>query len=373
MELGKETLAVHAGRPQRFPGAALNVSPVFSSTYVAGTERIYARETQDATQAFEDAMSELEGGTAVGFSSGMAAVGAVLDHLQSSHRGPLKVLVSKRTYGGTLAQLVKRQEIGQVDLTVIDALDSAQVIEGIAGRDLIWVETPSNPMLSVYDIAAIAMSCKDAGARLCVDSTFATPIIQNPLDLGADFVVHSASKYIGGHSDLIAGVVVAKEPADAKAIRSSRTLYGAILGPMEAFLALRGLRTLALRVERSSDNALALASMLVQHSAVVKVNYPFLDSSPYFDLAKSQMRYGGAMLSFELVGGAYEAERFCDWTQIGVNSTSLGGVETQLERRARHKGENISESLIRVSVGIESSKDINLDFSQALIRLYGPS
>ncbi len=372
MHTNKDTLVVHAGRGALYPGAPLNVPPIFSSTYVAGTERVYARESHETTIALEAALGALEGGEAVVFASGMAAVSAAIEVLCAPFRPLPRVLVPEQCYGGTLVQLRERAAKGEIDLDLLDARDTQDILEAIAGHDVVWLESPSNPLLGVYDIAEIARRCHLDGARLCVDSTFATPIAQNPISLGADVVVHSASKYIGGHSDLLGGVAVAGDPGLARGLRSYRGTFGAVIGPMEAFLALRGLRTLAIRVERASTNAMNLAEMLEAHPAVSRVYYPFLASSPYNSLARAQMALGGAMVSFELEGTPYYVERFCDSLRLAINSTSLGGVETQAERRARHKGEKISPGLIRVSVGIENSADINSDFAAALERVYGP-
>ena len=367
-----ETSVVHAGRGERYPGAPLNLPVSFSSTYVAGTERVYARKTQVNTVALETALGVLESGEALVFSSGMAAVAAAIDSvIQRTGRAP-RILAPDDLYAGTLGQLRERSRRGEIVLRVYTADDGEDLKSLVSGYDLVWIESPSNPLLRVYDIQELADECHRSGALLCVDSTFATPIIQNPLTLGADMVVHSASKYIGGHSDLLAGVAITADSSLARLLEGHRTLYGSVIGPMEAFLALRGLRTLAIRIERASSNALHLATMLEAHPAVIGVNYPYLNSSPYRDLARAQMSLGGAMVSFELPGSPYEVERFCDSLRIAVNSTSLGGVETQAERRARHGGESVSPGLVRVSVGIENRGDINSDFEQALEKVYGP-
>ncbi|MDA8397988.1 MAG: PLP-dependent transferase [Actinomycetota bacterium] len=370
MHLDLSTLAVHAGRPDRYPGAPLSVPPTMSSTYVAGTPRIYSREEEAASGAFEEAVGALEGGRAIAFSSGVAAAAAVLAVAAHGLRRPLRVATQSGMYTGTLALLRGEEAAGRVLLAEVDAVSADDLLPHVAEADLVWVETPSNPLLRLYDLEALATACKASGAKLCVDSTFATPVLQNPLALGADLVVHSASKYLGGHSDLIAGVAVTADASLAELLHLHRTRYGSILGPMESFLALRGLRTLALRVERASDNAAVLASMLEEHPRVGQVYYPGLPSSPYHPLAERQMRRGGAMLSIVLPGAPFLPERFCDSLRIAVNSTSLGGVETQVERRAKHPGEVINPGLVRVSVGIEEVGDLLEDFRSALESAY---
>ena len=373
MHLDPSTLAVHSGRPDRYPGAPLSVPPTMSSTYVAGTSRIYSRQEEAASIAFEQAVGALEGGRAIAFSSGVAAAAAVLAVAAHGLRRPLRVVAQSGMYTGTLALLRNEEAAGHLLLAEVDALETGDFLAHVAEADLVWVETPSNPLLRLYDIAELADACRRSRTRLCVDSTFATPILQNPLALGADIVVHSASKYLGGHSDLLAGVAVTLDSALGDLLHDHRTRYGAVLGPMEAFLALRGLRTLALRVERASANAAALAAMLEEHPAVREVYYPGLEKSPYRALAERQMRQAGAMLSMVLPGAPYLVERFCDSLRIAVNSTSLGGVETQVERRAKHPGEIIDPGLVRISVGIEAIADLVEDFRSALESAYRAS
>ena len=373
MRLDLSTLAVHAGRPDRYPGAPLSVPPTMSSTYVAGTPRIYAREEEAASQAFEEAVGALEGGRAIAFASGVAAAAAVLAVAAHGLRRPLRVVAQSGMYTGNLGLLRSEEAAGHVLLAEVDAVTADDILPHVAQADLVWVETPSNPLLRLYDIEILAAACRAGGAKLCVDSTFATPVLQNALALGADLVVHSASKYLGGHSDLIAGVAVTADASLGELLHAHRTRYGSTLGPMESFLALRGLRTLALRVERASDNAAALAAMLEGHPVVGEVYYPGLVSSPYRSLAERQMRKGGAMLSIVLPGAPYLVERFCDSLRIAVNSTSLGGVETQVERRAKHPGEVIDPGLVRVSVGIEDIGDLLEDFRSALEAAYRAS
>jgi cystathionine gamma-synthase len=237
------------------------------------------------------------------------------------------------------------------------------------GTDLVWVETPSNPMLDIVDISAVAQAAHQVGARLCVDNTVATPILQSPLSLGADLVVHSATKCIGGHSDLLLGAVVVAEESAWQRLTARRSASGAVPGALETFLALRGLRTLPLRLERASRNAADLAERLVAHDAVESVRYPGLRTHPARAVIESQMRGGGLLLSFEVVGGRQAAERVCERLSLIVHATSLGGVETLIERRAKYEQEaasGVPEGLLRLSVGIEHVDDLWADLSQAL-------
>ncbi|KJF16439.1 trans-sulfuration enzyme family protein [Acidithrix ferrooxidans] len=373
MEQAKNTKSVHLGRPQQYPGSPLNVSPVFSSTYIAGGERIYSRSSQEAVEALEEVVGGLEEGKAVAFASGLAACSGVIDSLSFLFHRPISVLALLGSYTGTINQFEARFRSGQILYKGVDASSTksfCDAIEASSGVDIVWMETPTNPLMSIYDIEAIASSTHLVGGRLCVDNTFATPISTNPLELGADVVVHSATKYLSGHSDVLGGVVVTKDREWHGSLVTLRTLNGAILGPMEAFLILRGVRTLGLRIERASGNSLSLASFLAAQSQVISVNHPFLGDESSIEIAKRQMRFGGGMFSFDLGPNPYRAELFCESLEIALNSTSLGGVETQVERRARQDGKRVSEGLIRVSVGIESIDDLIGDFRRGLGRAF---
>lgn len=332
------TIAVTAGRPPYEPGQPLNEPVEFASALAAGGEIEYARHDARNSRAFEQVLGALEGGEAVLFASGMAATSAVLDVLR-----PASITTPPVIYPGTRAAIERR---------------------GIpAGTDLRWLESPTNPDLRVHDIAAAA-----AQGRTVVDNTFATPLGQRPLQLGAEVVVHSVSKYLSGHSDLILGAVVCSSPDLAREFRTHRELDGAIPGPMEAWLALRGVRTLDVRLQRAHQNAAVLAQRLEEHPAVDRVLWPGLASHPDHDLAMRQMRIISPMLAMVPAGGAEVAQRVCESTRLWRHATSLGGVESTLERRRRHAFESplVDEALIRMSVGIEAVEDLWEDLRSAL-------
>ncbi len=331
------TIAVAAGRPARTPDAPLNEPVEFASALAAGGEVEYTRHDARNSRAFEVVLGALEGGQAVLFSSGMAAVTAVLEVLK-----PVSIDRPEILYSGTRAVLNQRRYPH--------------------GSDLIWVETPSNPDLRVTDIAAAA-----ARGRTVVDNTFATPLGQRPLSLGAEVVVHSVSKYLSGHSDLILGAVVCSDPDLAAQFRSYRELGGAIPGPMEAWLALRGLRTLDVRLRRAHENAAVIASRLAKRDDV-QVIWPGLPSHPDFDLAARQMDIITPIIGMVPDGGVERADAICAATRLWTHATSLGGVESTLERRSRHAAESpaLDPALIRLSVGIETADDLWTDLASAL-------
>jgi cystathionine gamma-synthase len=241
--------------------------------------------------------------------------------------------------------------------------DAGELAAAVAEADLVWLETPSNPLLEVVDIAAVAAA---SGALVAVDNTFATPLLQNPLALGADFVVHSATKFIGGHSDLLLGAVVARRPEDRARLVRRREVAGATPGALEAFLALRGARTLAVRLRQAQETAGELAGRLAAHPAVARVRYPGLPGDPHHDLAARQMRGFGAVLSFE-VADAATADAICAAVQVITSATSLGGVESTIERRAKLPGqEHVPAALLRLSVGVEHVEDLWADLAAAL-------
>jgi cystathionine gamma-synthase len=296
----------------------------------------------------ETAVGALEGGVATSYASGMAAVAAVLDLVPDGGT----VVTAPGAYYGTLSLLSRLEQRGRLQVRLVDLGDPAAADEGLAGADLCWVESPTNPLLRLVDIAALAARTAARGARLAVDNTFATPIVQRPLEMGADVVVHSATKYLSGHSDLLLGVVVARDPGVAEQLVAVRSSQGAVPGPVESWLALRGLRTLHLRVERGQANAAELAARLAGHPAVTRVHYPGL----------------GAMVSLEVRGDAAAAERVATSTSLWVHATSLGGVESSLERRRRWAGESadVPETLVRLSVGVEDIDDLWADLAESL-------
>ena len=341
------TRAVHSGRPPRDPDQPLNVPITMASTYVAGGGLEYGRYANPSWTAFEEALGDLEGGRCLAFSSGLAAVSTVLDLV-----GADQVVVAPRhAYNGTTRQLADLEARGRVRARLVDIDDTAAVTAACDDAALVLVESPTNPAMEVADIPAIAEAAHDAGARLVVDNTFATPLLQQPLDLGADLVVHSATKYLAGHSDLLMGALVTRDDELYDVLKGRRDLVGAIPGAFEAWLALRGLRTLALRVERAQANAAELARRLAEHPAVDEVRYPGF----------------GAMVSIVLAD-ADRADQLTHGTALWVHATSLGGVESSLERRRRWQSEprTIPEGLVRLSVGIEDVEDLWDDLAAAL-------
>ncbi len=347
----RATIAVTAGRPEPAPDAPLNEPVEFASALAAGGPVGYTRHDARNSRAFEDALGALEGGHAVLFASGMAAVTAVLDLLS-----PDTVARPPVFYSGTRAALDARSHIRQQTCEPGNWRD--------ADVDVRWLESPTNPDLRVIDIA----DCATGRGVTVVDNTFATPIGQRPLSLGADIVIHSVSKYLSGHSDLILGAVVCAEAETADSLRAYRELTGAIAGPMEAWLALRGLRTLDVRFRRAAENASVIAQRLADHPAVEHVIWPGLPNHPDHDVAVRQMDLIGPMLALIPGGGETVAEAICHRTGIWAHATSLGGVESTLERRRRHSFESdlVDPALLRLSVGIEDVEDLWADLAQAL-------
>ncbi len=341
------TRAVTAGRPPVAPDAPLNVPLTLASTYIAGGESEYGRYANPSWAAFEEVLGDLEGGRCLAFASGMAAVAAVLDLLDAGAR----VVAPRHSYTGTIGQLEDSAARGRLVVDFVDIDDTAAVVEAVAGAALVWIESPTNPALEVADIAAIADAGRRAGALVVVDNTFATPVLQRPLELGADLVVHSATKYIAGHSDVVMGAVVATRDTEYDALLAIRSLRGAIPSPLEAFLALRGLRTLPVRLERAQATAQDLVARLGGHPAVAEVRYPGF----------------GGIVSVVLPGAA-AADAFVAAVRLWRHATSLGGVESTLERRRRWPAEaaTIPEGLVRLSVGLEHPDDLWADLAAAL-------
>lgn len=335
-----------------------------SSTYHAGGEVGYARGSNPVWEALEDAVGTLEGGSALAFASGMAAVNAVLELVPVGGT----VVVPTYAYNGTQARLRELSAAGRLVVREVAAGDPAALEAACRGADLVLLESPTNPMMEVCDIAAAATAGHAAGALVACDSTFATPLLQRPLELGCDLVVHSATKALSGHSDVLLGIVVTADPELLARLARVRKLTGGIPGPVEAWLALRGLRTLALRMERAQLNAGELARRLQRHPAIRRVRYPGLPDDPGHDLAGQQMAGYGALLSIETAGTAADAQGVCERVRLWTHATSLGGVESSLERRRRWADESpaVPETLIRLSVGIEDVEDLWADLSDAL-------
>ena len=373
-----ETLAVHAGgEPDPHTGAvvpAIQMSATFKQDGVGGLRGgfEYGRSGNPTRAALEEAIATLEGAThGFAYASGLAATQNVLYLLEPGDR----LLMSDDVYGGTwrLADKVWRRygiETDVVDLRDLDAVAAA--FSGDRPPRMVWIETPSNPMLKVVDISALARLAAVASAITVVDNTFATPYIQRPLTLGADIVLHSATKYLGGHSDVIGGLIATRSDELAERLRFHQNAAGAVPSPFDCFLVLRGMRTLALRMERASANALVLAIWLADRQEVERVHYPGLPDHPAADLVERQMRVPGAMLSFELRGGEDHARRFAGATRLFTLAESLGAVESLLEVPAPMTHASVAESplavpagLVRLSVGIESVEDLRADLEAA--------
>lgn len=362
------------------------VPPLYlTSTFAfAGYERSlgydYTRTCNPTRDLLAGALAKLEGGAgAVVTSSGMAAVDLVLSLLR---RGDC-VLAPHDCYGGTHRLLAARCERGEFDVVFVDQGDEKALAAAFARRPkLVLVETPSNPLMRVVDIRALAARARAAGARLAVDNTFLSPALQKPIALGADFVIHSTTKYLNGHSDVVGGAVIAADASDAEALAGWANIVGTTGAPFDAHLTLRGLRTLFVRVERQQANALAAARFLAAHPSVAAVHYPGLESDPGHAVASAQQSGYGAMLSFELRGGANAARRFVEAVEIFTLAESLGGVESLVAHPATmtHAGMSvearrtagIGDGLIRLSIGLEAEGDLIADLAHALAAIDAP-
>jgi len=369
-KLSTASWLVSAGRPDQ-PGAPLNTPLVPASNFLLGGDREYSRDGGTATwEALETVVGGLEGGEALAFSSGMAAAAAVFDQLATG----AEVVLPDDCYQGVVALAKTLAEKGRWRVRRLAVEDTGGWQAAAASADLLWLESPSNPLLKIADVQAICAAPRKPGALVAVDNTFATPLNQRPLQLGADICMHSATKFIGGHSDLLAGMLVAREPKLLAALRTARTLGGATPGTLEAWLATRGLRTLALRFERAQDNAVRLARWLEQHPQVEVVRYPGLASHPGHSTAAAQLDGFGTMISFDVRGGADAADAVCLGLRLIRHASSLGAVESTMERRATNAGqEHLPPALLRLSVGIESLEDLQADLDQALRRADAPA
>jgi cystathionine gamma-synthase len=365
-----DTIAVQAGRPARVPGAPMNAPVTMSSTYVHDASVEYGRDGNAGWGALETALGALDGGRAVTFASGLAAATAIADLVPADGT----VVLSSMTYYGVRTIFERMQERGRLHLRMVPPDDTASILSAIGGADMVWVESIANPLMVVADVLAIAAGARERGALTVVDATFATPLRQRPLDLGADVVLHSATKLIGGHSDLLLGAAVCREDTHAEFLVAHRHDHGAIPGGLEAFLALRGLRTLAVRLDRSEASAAELARRLASHPHVSTVHYPGLAGDPQHERAMRVLPNGsGSMLSFEVAGTAEQTEAFLAGLRLLTHATSLGGVESLIERRARYPGDAsiVGASLCRLSVGIENVEDLWTDLDGALGAVFG--
>lgn len=360
-----ETNAVTAGRPPHVPGAPVNYPIGVSSTFNAGdAAHAYVRGGTVGTEALEHALGLLEGGESIVFGSGLATVNAVLDLLPA---GGI-VVAPNHAYPGTNGRLRELAAVGRIELREVPIDDASAVAAAAAGAALIWLETPTNPQMEIADLKSAVAVAKSVGALTAVDNTFMSPVRQRPLELGADISMHSATKTIAGHSDALLGSLSTSNAELADQLRLRRTMLGAFPGALETFLGLRGLRTLHLRYDRAEANAQLIAARLAEHPKVELVRYPTLASKHDQQVHFGQATGPGMVVCFEVVGGEAEAERVCTTTRLWTHATSLGGVESTLERRRRWSAESpdVSAGLIRLSVGIEHVEDLWADLAQAL-------
>jgi cystathionine gamma-synthase len=358
-----ESWLVSAGR-DRLPGSPLNVPPIPASNFVLGEHRAYSRD--DGTpgwEALEEILGGLEGGSSVAFASGMAGIAAIFDQLPAGSF----VALPDDCYQGVAGFAQAGQRRGRWTVHRVAVADTARWVELCGVADLIWLESPSNPLLTVGDLDTICAAPRKPGAILGVDNTFATPLNQRPLTLGADVAVQSVTKFIGGHSDLLGGVVTVRDANLLAALRQSRELTGATPGTLEAFLAVRGARTLALRLERAQHTAMTLAERLARHRNVTLTRYPGLASHPTHEAARRQLKGFGTIISFDVRGDASAADAVCAGLHLIQHATSLGAVESTIERRASIPGqEHLPPTLLRLSVGIEAVEDLWTDLDRAL-------
>lgn len=358
-----ESWLVSAGRDRR-PGSPLNVPPCPASNFVLGDRRAYSRD--DGTpgwDALEEIVGGLEGGSSVSFASGMAAIAAVFDQLPTGS----VVALPDDCYQGVVGLAKAGESRGRWTVHRVPVADTARWIEMCGLADLVWLESPSNPLLAVADLDSICAVPRKPGAILGVDNTLATPLNQRPLALGADVAVQSVTKFIGGHSDLLGGVVTVRDAKLLAALRQARELAGATPGALETFLAVRGARTLALRLERAQRSAMVLAERLAEHPRVAVTRYPGLATHPTHEAARRQLKGFGTIVSFDVRGDARAADAVCAGLRLIQHATSLGAVESTIERRASVPGqEHLPAALLRLSVGIEAVDDLWDDLDRAL-------
>lgn len=373
-----ETVAVHAGtEPDPSTGAVM--TPIFqTSTYAQedvgrhkGYE--YSRSDNPTRSALQQAVATMEGGRhGLAFASGMAAIDTLLRLVKPGEH----VLCGNDVYGGTFRLFSRVLAPYDIEFSYVDTTSVEKVQQALRPQTrMVWLETPTNPLLRLSDIAALAEIAHGAGAWLAVDNTFASPVLQRPLEMGADFVVHSTTKYIAGHSDVVGGAMVLNDDQAYEQLKFLQNAVGAVPGPVDCFLTLRGIKTLALRMERHCRNALLVAQFLSDHPAVDQVYFPGLDTHPQHALANSQMQGPGGMVSFTLHGGEAAARAVARRTRLFILAESLGGVESLIEVPAPMTHASVADSplavdpgLIRLSVGIEHAGDLIDDLAQAIER-----
>ncbi|MFI8289014.1 cystathionine gamma-synthase [Streptomyces sp. ms191] len=373
-----ETRAIHAGNTAD-PLTGAVVPPIYQvSTYkqdgVGGLRGgyEYSRSANPTRTALEENLAALEGGRrGLAFASGLAAEDCLLRTLLAPGD---HVVIPNDAYGGTFRLFAKVVQRWGVDFSVADTSDLESVRSAVNDRTkVIWVETPSNPLLGITDIAAVADVARTAGAKLVVDNTFASPYLQQPLSLGADVVVHSLTKYMGGHSDVVGGALVTADEALGEELAYHQNAMGAVAGPFDSWIVLRGIKTLAVRMDRHSENAGKIVEMLVQHPKVTQVLYPGLPEHPGHEVAAKQMKAFGGMVSFRVEGGEEAAVEVCNRAKLFTLGESLGGVESLIEHPGRMTHASVAGSalevpadLVRISVGIENVDDLLADLRQAL-------
>ncbi len=373
-----ETVAIHAGNTAD-PLTGAVVPPIYQvSTYkqdgVGGLRGgyEYSRSANPTRTALEENLAALEGGRrGLAFASGLAAEDCLLRALLAPGD---HVVIPNDAYGGTFRLFAKVVSRWGVEWSVADTSDPEAVRAAVTDRTkAIWVETPSNPLLGITDIAAVAQIARESGARLVVDNTFASPYLQQPLALGADIVVHSMTKYMGGHSDVVGGALVVSDEALGEELAYHQNAMGAVAGPFDAWLVLRGIKTLAVRMDRHSENATKVTDMLTRHARVTQVLYPGLPEHPGHEIAAKQMKSFGGMVSFRVEGGEEAAVEVCNRAKLFTLGESLGGVESLIEHPGRMTHASVAGSalevpadLVRLSVGIEAADDLLADLQQAL-------
>ncbi|MFM9151541.1 MAG: trans-sulfuration enzyme family protein [Candidatus Planktophila sp.] len=358
------TRAITAGRPVRQADSELNASISLNSTFTAGGPIGYGRYGNQTWSQTESAIAALEGGRTLIFSSGMAAISAALSILPLGST----VVASNQGYSGVMTLLNELHASKRLVVKFVDIAKTDEVLAALPGADLLWLESPTNPCLDVAELPALISAARAAKILVMVDNTFATALTQRPLEMGADVVMNSVTKFLAGHSDIVMGSLSTNDEVIAKKLEDSRKFNGSIPGPFEAWLALRGIRTFPLRFMKSCESALELARRLESHPKVSRVRYPGLPSDSQHGRATSFMNTFGAVLSFEITGSAADADRVCDSSTIITHATSLGGVESLWERRRRWpiESSSVPETLIRLSVGCEDVDDLWADIQRAL-------
>jgi cystathionine gamma-synthase len=353
------------GRPPVIAGGPLNapITPASALHPMAGAPG-YARDGHAPWEALEEVLGALEGGRAVTFASGMAAASAAMRLF-----GDRPVIVAPEVaYMDVRRALGELQDAGRAEVRLVDVTDTDAVLTACDGATALWLESPTNPLLGIADVPRLCAAARERDLLCVVDNTFATPLLQRPLELGADVVIHSATKALGGHTDLLLGAAIVREEAHLDALHLAREVGGATPGALETYLCLRGVRTLPLRLERAQHNAGVLAQRLSDHPEVHEVRYPGLASHPQHDRARDGLDGPGFMLTFRVHGGAARADALLDAVAVFTHATSLGGVESTLERRAKYPAERavVPEDLLRVSVGCEHAEDLWNDLARAL-------